>query len=45
VLLAAGGPALADPLGASATFLVVIGVLLVGYAMGWYFFATPRRAG
>jgi hypothetical protein len=39
-LLAAGGTALAGPLGASAAFLVTIGVLLVGYAMVLYFFAA-----
>jgi hypothetical protein len=40
VLLAAGGAALAGPLGASTAFLVTIGVLLVGYALVLYLFAA-----
>jgi hypothetical protein len=34
LLLAGGGSALGDPLGASATVLIAAGVFLIGYAMG-----------
>jgi hypothetical protein len=42
LLLAGGGSALGDPLGASATVLIAAGVFLIGYAMGLWLLAARR---